>query len=311
MSFIVPEYYHSFKCIAEACPDSCCRAGWAIPIDSETLDFYRSADIGIENNTVVDDDGDCVFKLREDKSCVYFRHDGLCDIYIKTGGRLCDICTKYPRYFEEYEGFTEAGIALSCPAAAEAILSLESNPYIDLDRRSSDRLVEFLASARKMAIEMIYNEKDPDTAAEQLLGFGLDLQDLIDFDELERLSELDFMAEELMSDEGLAVMRRVLLNETEILTEAWRDLLTRPAIKKNGTETQRRSYLAYLTYRYFLKAINTEDIFALCGFIAAMYRLTCSLDADFSESAKLCCREIEHDTDNIEVIIENICGQAH
>lgn len=303
-NYLVPDYFNEFECIASACTDSCCKAGWEIPIDPSTLDFYRSCDIGIDENTYVDADGDTVFKLRHDKSCTYFRADGLCDIYIKTGGRLCDICTKYPRYFEEYDGFCEAGLAVSCPVAADMILSREGSPYGDLTRTCEDRLLEFLAEARKRAIEMIYKEKSPENAAEQLLGFGLDLQELIEYDELDRLGELKFLGEKLYSAEQLAILRRFIAEKTEILTDEWRKLLAADPAECRGSESERRNYLAYLTYRYFLKAINTEDIAAECRFIVGIYQLVCSLDCGFAEAVKIACREIEHDAVNVEGILE-------
>lgn len=304
MDYLVPDYFAEFNCIASACTDSCCRAGWEIPIDGETLDFYRSVDIGIDENIYVDQDGDSVFNLRPDRSCVYLRADGLCDIYIKTGGRLCDICTKYPRFFEEYDGFSEAGLAVSCPVAAELILGREGNPYGDLSRQSDDRLLEFLAAARERAIGMIYQEKSPETAAELLLGYGLDLQELIDFDALDELECVDFAAEELLSPDELSALRSFIAEKTEILTTQWLETLKSSPAECQSTARERRNYLAYLVYRYFLKAINTEDIATQCRFIAAMYQLVCSLGCEFAEAVKITCREIEHDLDNVAAILE-------
>lgn len=40
MVFRVPSYYKNFRCIADKCPDNCCR-GWEIDIDEDTLDYYK------------------------------------------------------------------------------------------------------------------------------------------------------------------------------------------------------------------------------------------------------------------------------
>ena len=41
MKVWIPEYYHNFRCIASACPDSCCKE-WAVDIDDSAAALYRS-----------------------------------------------------------------------------------------------------------------------------------------------------------------------------------------------------------------------------------------------------------------------------
>ena len=306
MKIYTPDYFDKFTCRASACPDSCCRAGWEIPIDSQSYEFYRSAGIDIDENSYLDPDGDRAFSLREDKTCPYFREDGLCEIYIKTDGRLCEICAKYPRFFEEYDGFTEAGLSVSCPTAAGMILSRGDDPYLDLDRETGDELLDFLVRARKRAIEMIYSERDPDIAAEKLLGFGIDLQDLIDFGELDALDGIGLEPAKLFGDEELSELRRFILSETEILNPRWKELLRSEASAGAGTSTERRNYLAYLTYRYFLKAINTEDIATQCAFIVMLYQLSETLGEDYIENVRLIAKEIEHNFDNYCAVLGSL-----
>lgn len=304
-----PKYFDEFSCRAGACPDSCCRAGWEIPIDPETYEFYRSAGIDIDKNSYVDPDGDRAFLLRGDRTCPYFRTDGLCEIYVRTDGRLCEICAKYPRFYEEYDGFTEAGISVSCPTAAELILSREDDPYIDLQRETPDRLLDFLVTARVWAMRMIYSEDDPDDAATKLFGFGMDLQELIDCDDLGALEDLGFEPAELFGEQELRELRRFILEETEILNPRWRELLAADSSYSAGTALQRRNYLMYLTYRYFLKAINTEDIYAECAFIAALCRLAETLGEDYIENVRLISKEIEHNADNYEALLSSLMGR--
>ena len=301
-----PDYFAEFSCRASACSDSCCRAGWEIPIDPETYEFYASAGIDIDKNTYIDPDGDRAFTLRADKTCPYFRPDGLCDLYIKTDGRLCEICTKYPRFYEEYDGFTEAGISVSCPTAAELILSHEDCPYTDLTRETPDRLLDFLSAARARAISMIYASADPDDAAAKLFGYGIDLQDLIDCDELDRLDDITFEPAELLTADELGAARRVILEKTEILNPRWRELLESEKTASAGTALGRRNYLAYLTYRYFLKAINTEYIFGQCAFILLLYQLASELGEDYIENVRLISKELEHNAENYETVLGSL-----
>ena len=301
-----PKYFDEFACRASACSDSCCRAGWEIPIDPESYDFYKSAGIDIDRNSYTDPDGDRAFLLREDRTCPYFRPDGLCEIYIKTGGRLCEICAKYPRFFEEYDGFDEAGISVSCPTAAELILNREDDPYDDLERQTPDRLLDFLAKARKKALKMIFSEKDPDSAAEKLFGYGIDLQELIDRDELDALDDIAFEPAELFGEAELSHARRFILGETEILNPRWRELLKNKKTANAGTALKRRNYLAYLTYRYFLKAINTEYIEAQCAFILLLYQLAQTIGDDYIENVRLIAKEIGHNADNYGAVLGSL-----
>ena len=301
-----PDYFADFACRASACTDSCCRAGWEIPIDPETYDFYASAGIDIDKNTYIDPDGDRAFTLRSDRTCPYFRADGLCDLYIKTNGHLCEICTKYPRFYEEYDGFTEAGISVSCPTAAELILSREDCPYVDSTRETPDPLLDFLVTARTRAMDMIYGESDPDNAAAKLFGYGIDLQDLIDCDELDRIDDITFEPAELLNIDELNAARQVILEKTEILNPSWRELLGSEKRASAGTALQKRNYIDYLTYRYFLKAINTEYIFGQCAFILLLYQLAGELGDDYIENVRLISKEIEHNADNYETVLGSL-----
>lgn len=47
MKIVKPIYYKDFKCIAGACPDSCCQ-GWEVDADSDSLKYYASLDKSLE-----------------------------------------------------------------------------------------------------------------------------------------------------------------------------------------------------------------------------------------------------------------------
>ncbi len=36
-----PSFYKDFKCIAGACPDSCCQ-GWEVDADEQSLEYYKN-----------------------------------------------------------------------------------------------------------------------------------------------------------------------------------------------------------------------------------------------------------------------------
>ena len=41
MRIVKPSYFDQFKCIAAACPDSCCKE-WTVQVDAASAAFYRS-----------------------------------------------------------------------------------------------------------------------------------------------------------------------------------------------------------------------------------------------------------------------------
>lgn len=41
--YLAPDYLSEFHCLASECPDTCCGAGWEIPIDHATCEFYSSS----------------------------------------------------------------------------------------------------------------------------------------------------------------------------------------------------------------------------------------------------------------------------
>lgn len=296
-----PDYYHEFSCRAGACPDPCCKVGWQIPLDSESYSFYLETVPDISQKSELLPDGLRVFKTRERGECEYFRDDGLCDIYIKTVGRLCEICAKYPRFFEEYDGFTEAGLSLSCPTAAELVLSQTRDRYGNLRRQSEDPLLQVLADMRLKASHMIFCASDPDAAAGNLLGLGADFQELIDCGKTELACKLEFSPMELLSDDDILAARKIMLDETEILSSKWREALLSEACT-SGNFSERRNYLQYLNYRYFLKAVNTEDIFTECQLICFLYRLAAELCENYADGVRLISRELEHNEENMKAL---------
>ncbi len=121
-----PEYYGEFSCIADACPDTCCR-GWEIVIDKRSLSSYGR--VGgpygkvLRKNIRKTLDQDHVFRLQKDGSCAFLNKDGLCNMYSKLGkDSLCKTCKRYPRHVEEFEGVKEITLSLSCPEACRMVL---------------------------------------------------------------------------------------------------------------------------------------------------------------------------------------------
>ena len=87
MKNIYPSYFEKFRCIADKCPDSCCK-GWDVVVDYETNNFYKTVggEFGekIKRLTEIDSDGDRIF-VSQNERCPFWNSDELCDIYINLG----------------------------------------------------------------------------------------------------------------------------------------------------------------------------------------------------------------------------------
>lgn len=166
----VPDYYKNFRCIAGECKDSCC-AGWEVDVDEQAQKYYVTVegDFGrrLKDSTIIDEDG-IRFTLTEDKRCCFLNDCNLCDLYTALGEEhLCETCTDFPRFYECFGDLKEKGISLSCPTAAELILShgepltweeTEENDEVSLNDIDYDLYMQLMA-ARKQCFEILQDRK--------------------------------------------------------------------------------------------------------------------------------------------------------
>ena len=127
---IYPPFYKHFRCMASACPDSCC-VGWEV-VDDDAAAFYRRlpGPLGsaLREAMTIDADGDRVFTMA-DGHCPFWTHEHLCRLELELGPEApCATCRKFPRLTQDYGVFTEYGLTLACPEAARQILT-QSGPW--------------------------------------------------------------------------------------------------------------------------------------------------------------------------------------
>src|SRR5581483_6741317 len=130
----MPAYLARFRCIGSACEDSCCQAGWNIPVDRRTYERYQSladAELGPElRHHIVPleadaSDQDCArIVLRDtDRGCPFLTNDRLCSIQLRAGPELLpDVCVTYPRVALLVDGKRFRAAKVSCPEAARLAL---------------------------------------------------------------------------------------------------------------------------------------------------------------------------------------------
>lgn len=193
MKIYEPDYASRFRCLAGACPDTCCK-DWEIIIDDETLRKYRALPgaFGDEVRAALttDEEGDTMFRL-EDGHCPLVRADGLCRLQLAYGEEaLCKTCRAHPRFWEEYGAAKELTLSISCPAAAQ-LLFTHDGPVTFTVREDGEpvsgsndldpELYLTLRNARQTAISIAQNRSlsIPDRLSLELL-FADRLQTLLD-----------------------------------------------------------------------------------------------------------------------------------
>jgi lysine-N-methylase len=130
----MPAYMARFQCIGTACEDSCCNAGWNVPVDRRAYELYQGLtdpELGPELRRLIvplevdASDQDCArIVLREpDRGCPFLTADRLCGIQLKAGPQLlADVCATYPRVALLIDGERYRAAKLSCPEATRLAL---------------------------------------------------------------------------------------------------------------------------------------------------------------------------------------------
>lgn len=170
MEYRMPDYYNDFKCIAGACPCTCC-SGWGIYIDDRTYEKYNDSEATTKAYIMkhIDQDEQC-FKNCNGR-CSFLNDDKLCELIIHEGeDMLCDTCRRYPRHYELYGDMIEAALSISCPVVAKMIIDrpeLDKFKVRETDKQSAvskevdKKLLQTLMMIRK-EIFAIAMERDID-----------------------------------------------------------------------------------------------------------------------------------------------------
>lgn len=314
MNKYYPSYYGDFTCLAGACPDSCCKA-WEIVIDEETYEKYKNTDSvfgeKIRSCIIADSEGDKCFSL-VDGRCPFLNSSGLCDIHIELGEEYTsEICRVHPRFIEEYDGFCEISLSLSCPQAAELIFSQEKKKdiYPVPVYNGDDLVLSDLISSREEILSFDGNILD---AVKLLLTVAARDEEEIN---------LLYINEVSLPDKSLVMQYlKILSDDCEILSDSWKEILGNTICSLSETEdflslVSRHSeelfkVFDYFVYRYYLKAVNDLDVYGRALFIILSV-LTASAIAFFSslpimEASRLYSKETEHSTENIDIILDKL-----
>ena len=307
-----PDYFDRFQCIADRCPDSCCKE-WDVQVDEASAAMYRglSGPLGDRLREVLStEDGETVMTIIAGR-CPMWREDGLCRIQAELGeAALCKTCREFPRLTHDYGDFVELQLELSCPEAAKFILSQKRPQVVTLETDGSQEAeydreaMAILKATREQALELLFEESHsvPEALALALL-YGYQAQSELDGDghqvfepESAILNVQDFLkqgAPQEMIDFFLTL---------EVLTPEWTARLQSPS--PAPWTNHHRALAAYLVQRYWLQAVSDYDLYCRVKFIIIACLLVKTLGGDIFCTAQLFSKEIENNIANVEAILD-------
>ena len=258
MKLVTPSFYKDFKCIAGACPDSCCQ-GWEVDADEASLAYYKTLSGVIREriDSVLDKDefGNTIFRLAEKKRCPFLNHENLCDMHIAIGGEHTPYtCRTFPRFINDFGGTREMGISFSCPVASEIMWGLngkfdftfEMND-LPLSLNNIDAELYFkLFNERKKAYSIVQNNNlTINERLIQLLDFGSSLQKDID-NYREGSSKTAFFD---------------VFDNPEVINPEWVEKVKNHKTAPEILNTESCENIAmYFLFRYFLTAVYDSDV---------------------------------------------------
>lgn len=313
MEIFIPVYYEKFRCLAGACPDSCCHE-WDVDVDPESTRYYRSlpGPLGDRLRQVLTDTPDGTVMALEAGRCPMWRRDGLCEIQKQLGeAALCQVCKTFPRLRHDYGSFAELGLELSCPEAARLILGETSSRLESGEEPGAPETPEYLPedmeilrNSRQAFLEFL----DAQTCSvPQSLGvlllYAHQVQGELDGEEAK---PLDWKA--CLDAAGRYAAPQTQPLQTfflglEILTPGWKQRLEAPA-QPPQWQPEHRALLRYLVQRYWLQAVSDLDLVCRVKLMVSLCLLTASLGGEVISTAQLMSKEIENSWENIDAILE-------
>ncbi len=258
MKLITPSFYKNFKCIAGACPDSCCQ-GWEVDADEDSLAYYKtlSGSLRARIDSVLDKDefGNTIFRLADKKRCPFLNQDNLCDMHIAIGGEHTPYtCRTFPRFINDFGGTREMGISFSCPIASDIMWNLtedfdfvsEINSQLPSLNEIDAELYFKLLSYRKEAYSIVQDRKpEINKRLIRLLDYAAKIQRELD-DYKEYASETGFFD---------------IFNHPEVINQEWtvkvKNHNTNPTFPNDKIC---ENIAMYFLFRYFLTAVYDSDI---------------------------------------------------
>lgn len=307
-----PDYFDRFRCVAGACPDSCCKE-WEVQVDAASARFYRSLPgaLGDRLREVLRvEDGETMMTIQNGR-CPMWRADGLCRIQAELGeDALCKTCREFPRLTHDYGDFIELGLELSCPEAARLILSaapaapkVQRLPGGDAPEYDTAAM-DVLKATRETMLSILSDTSRPvgESLALGLL-YGCQAQGELDSGEMQPFDAEDALREAVdLAKPGSPGKIPEFFLGLEILTPEWAARLRAPV---PGVWDERYRALArYFVQRYWLQAVADYDLYSRVKFGMIACLLVKELGGELLRTAQLFSKEIENDAANMEAVLD-------
>ena len=321
-----PDYYSDFRCLAGACPHTCC-AKWEVVIDPDTAARYAGMEgpLGdrLRSALVRDEEGDWCFPLQGER-CPFLDGENLCQIHRQLGEAATSVtCREHPRFIEEYGPFREITLSASCPAANALLLGSEAPLAFReegaMEARPDDDTALLLALRDRM-LAVLEDRREPlRQRLKAFLTVGWAAQEALDVWDEEALSALaagEWSAEapEVEDGPGLFPDALRLLSGLEALEPDWPDLLRRAeaAPATAVPEPLLERIAVYFAFRYLLKSVNDGDLLSraqLC-LLAVLTVERLAAVTGLSEALRRFSCEVEHDDGSLDALLETFRNGA-
>lgn len=182
MHNITVDLYQDFFCIADACPNTCCK-GWNIDIDSNTykkmLDNEDKLGIPVKDWIEEKDNGYAV-KLQSNTLCPLLNEKNLCKVVLTLGpSYLGHTCSVYPRFHRVFGNVTEYYLAPSCPDIIDKLMLKEkvcfytsedntpASPYLHTE------LYKYESFVRTGIMDLLYDFQDIPLSTRLFASFSI------------------------------------------------------------------------------------------------------------------------------------------
>ncbi len=326
MFTVKPDFYDSFKCIADKCTDNCC-IGWEIDVDENAFEKYKNISTAfgehICSQIIQTEDGSRCFKLSEKERCPFLNENNLCDIIIKCGESfLCDICREHPRFYEWFPAVTECGLGLCCEEVCRLLLENDEPFSLITESDGEEIALEtkedvaesdfyiFLSAFREKLFEILFNKK---------LTFEDKLVKILSKTE-------NFCGEEIKIRNYKKSLK--IYKKTEPIDDKWTQYINALSekyekalnIEKEFQEKTKgdmlySKILAYIIYRHFTKAVFDKSIKERIQFAVESIRFIylCDMKSfyekgeltlkDRIENLKNWSKQVEYSEENTDLLI--------
>lgn len=288
MKLYAPEYYKSFKCIADKCTHSCC-IGWEIDIDSDTYNKYSelTCEFGKKILDTVEPYPVPCFRLDGNERCPHLNEQGLCRIIINLGkDYLCKICREHPRFYLD----TEVGFGMACEEACRIILSsdgYDSFKETDIECDCYSVGNSEVLKARQHLFSILKSDCGYEEKLHSIYAvYGCDPRTLS-----RCATDSLFDSFEYLDGEHKELFK---LYSPDTKTPAW-------------LEKSLERGLAYFIFRHCTQAEDLDEMRPCLGFALFCERLMCAAAAKLESpvlAARIISEELEYSEDNTEKIKE-------